>query len=203
MAAATIGFFSKIWSFLSSPFGHIFTSAIESGSRKIGEKLTSQVEKMFEIGEKSLGDEVLCDNALEGMDQTIIDSFESFMGWLEEQQPDGKKRSEKIREVIVKKITSKEIKTGGGKNGKPVEVEIVYNYTLAQGFIKRMMSHSDHGSILQWLKRKNFFSTITVEKKSTAAKVAGKLGTKAKLESQDLSDLVKDATQWLKDNKKQ
>ncbi|MGW8185120.1 MAG: hypothetical protein ACWGHO_03340 [Candidatus Moraniibacteriota bacterium] len=203
MAAATIGFFSKIWSFLSSPFGHIFTSAIETGSKKIGEKLTSQVEKMFEIGEKSLGDEVLCDNAIEGMDEVIIDSFEEFMGWLEEQQPDGKKRAEKIREIIAKKITSKEIKIGGGKSGKPVEVEIVYNYTFAQGFIKRMMSRGDHGSILQWLKRKNFFSTITVEKKSKVGKMAEKATTKVKLEATDLKSMMNNATQWLKDNKRQ
>ena len=163
---ATTTFFAKLWSFLSSPFGHLFTSALEKGGEKIGQKIGERVEKMFEIGEKSLGDEILCDNALQGMNRAIVDSFESFMGWLEEQQPDGKKRAEKVREIIAKKITSKEIKIAADKkNNKPASTEIVYNYTLAQGFIRRMVSHGDQGSILQWLKRKNFFSTIGMEKK--------------------------------------
>ncbi|EKE21411.1 MAG: hypothetical protein ACD_7C00253G0003 [uncultured bacterium] len=201
---ATTGIFAKLWSLLSSPIGYVTANIFEAGGKKVGEKITERVEKMFELGEKSIGDEILCDNALQGMNRIIIDSFESFMGWLEEQQPDGKKRAEKIREIIAKKITSKEIRIAADKKtDRPASTEIVYNYTLAQGFIRRMVSHGDHGSILQWLKKKNFFSTIGIEKKSKAGKVAEKIGAKAQFEAQDLKSMMDSATQWLNANKKQ
>jgi len=199
----TTGILAKLWNLLSSPIGYVTANMFEAGGKKVGEKITEKVEKMFELGEKSIGDEILCDDVLEGMDQTVTDSFEKFMGWLEEQQPDGKKQAEKIRYIIAKKITSKEVRTGGGKSGKPVEVETVYSYTFAQGFIKRMMSHNDHDAILLWLKNKNFFSTIGIEKKSKAQVVAGKVGNKVKVEARDLKSMMEGATQWLNDNKKQ
>lgn len=197
------GFLAKIWSFLSSPFGHIFTSILEKGGDKIGQKIGEKMEKMFEIGEKSLGDEILCDNAIADMDESICSKFEDFMGWLQKQPTDGKQKAEKIREIIVKKITSKEIKTGGGKSGKPIETEIVYDYTQSQGFIKRMMSHGDQDAILEWLDKKNLFSTIALDKKSAAEKIAGKVGNKVKVEARDLKSMLDEATQWLNDNKKQ
>lgn len=188
-------FLAKIWGFLSSPTGEIATTVIQMGGKKVGEKISEKVGKMFELGEKHLGDEILCDDIIAEMDPDIQERFEDFMGWLEEQQPDGKKRADKVREVIAKKVDVKHVKTGGGKKGEPIEMQDIPNYIRAQGFIKRMMSHNDHGNILQWLKKKGFFSTVIIDKISPAEKIA-------KREAADLKNMMDQATQWLKANKK-
>lgn len=206
---ATTGIFAKLWNLISSPIGYVTANMLESGSKKVGEKITEKVGKMFEIGEKSLGDEILCDNALEGMDPAIVDSFEEFMGWLEEQQPDGKKRAEKIREIIAQKIKTKTetTKKNSGKKGddadksdKPVETtEVIHDYTVAQGFIIRMMSRGDHGAILQWLKKKNFFSTIGLKTESRVELAAKRVGNTIKTEAQEGSIAAKSALDDLAD----
>lgn len=202
MVATSAGIFAKLWNLLSSPIGYVTANMFEAGGKKVGEKITEKVEKMFEIGEKTLDDEVIFNNVIAEMDDSVRKPCEEFMRWLKEQQPDGKKRAEKVREFAIRKISWKEIQTGGGKKGgKTSEKEKKPDYIIARLFVTQMMANGDNDSIIQWLDGIEVFSTIGIDKKSKAGIAAKKVGNVLKTEAREGSIAAKsvldDLADWL------
>jgi len=199
--------FSKLGSilpFVAEPF-------LKKGGEIIGKKVEAKVDTLFGLGEKSLGDEIACDDVVAELESSDRELFEEFMGWLEEQSSDGKKKANIIREVIFAKIRTKEVRQGGGKKGVPATNYTEHDYSHAVEFVERIIAQGDHGSMLRYLRIKNFFSVIPVKKESLAKRVSEnetvkKVGGVVKTEAIDgrkaFTQSIDNLASWLDSKKK-
>ncbi len=206
-----MGLLLKLWRIFSSPLGHIATPILEKGGEMAGKKIEKKMDDFFGFGEKGLGDEIACDDVVAELDNEPQELFEEFMGWLEEQPNNGHQKAEIIRKIIFAKIKTKKITVKDGKKKSTSYSEPDYSCSI--NFIKRILAQGDHGAMLRYLQKKNFFSVISAKKtplreqaKKTGEKIAKNKTMKkvvdvVKVETADgkksLTSMLDDLASWL------